>query len=134
MAVAANPTLLAFPNGFDHTQKTTIVRGRIAPTGSYVSGGFTILPSLQPLLTTGESLNVPFEMELWSDHPNAATAIFFYTYDASTQLIQIWVSAASGNPVAELAAGALPAGVTGDKVRFEAYFQKGFGPQAAYPF
>lgn len=52
---------------------------------------------------------------------------YYYTWNPSTNKIQIWTGAAAQSPLTELTNGAsIPAAVSGDTIRFEARFSKAF--------
>lgn len=146
----ANAALVTFaelghPNGRDHTQRCTIIRGRftlVAQGGGqdYPFGG---LPFVFTGLQDIDGDIPPFQVRVWSDNPIDAgnpgsfagpDGLYIYVYNSKTQKLQIFVSGVSGNPLNEFPGGALPGTVMSDEIRVEAFWAKGFGPQTAYPF
>ena len=128
----ALPVLQAFnpPNDIDQTATRVFLRGFVVWTAqSYVSGG--LLPSYTNILNkAGQSIELavyqqdvypaPDEMLVYSESGSG----FVYTYIRTTGKIMVQTGAAAQSPLTELSAGALPAGVTGDKVRFIASWLK----------
>jgi hypothetical protein len=60
---------------------------------------------------------------------SGATALYLYNFNPGTTpangKLQVFTGAAAQSALAELADGAVPAGVSGDTVVFEAWFKKG---------
>lgn len=129
----ALPVLTVFnaPYGIDETQTRFFLRGKVVWTAqTYATGG--LLPvytsfldasgaSVLPSILTSSVIGVnPDEMLVFSESGSG----FIYTYVRSTGKISIWVTNTTGNNLEELAAGALPAGVIADVVRFIASWPK----------
>jgi hypothetical protein len=128
----ALPVLQAFnePNGIDYTAKRIFLRGFVKWTAqAYVAGG--LLPSYSPINdASGSTVEIgtypttvspaPDEMLVYSESGSG----YVYVYIRSTGKIMIQTGAAAQSPLTELTAGSLPAGVTGDVVRFIASWPK----------
>jgi len=131
--MASIPVLTAYaePNGIDETARRMWLRGKLAfPAGTYAAGG--ALPSYQPILDStgaavllpvqqnGSVANQPLEMALESDSGSG----YQYAYIPATGKVKILECAGANAPLEELAAGALPGGVTSDAIHFVATWQK----------
>jgi hypothetical protein len=106
-------------NQIDATRTHFILEGTLTLTGTYVSGGFAVQALLAALVqqTSGK----PSTIDIYS----ATGSGFVYNYVESTGKVVILVQgAAATDPLAELAAGALPAGVTADTLRFVSRWSK----------
>jgi hypothetical protein len=131
----ALPVLQAFlaPGAVDETLTRFFLRGLVVFTAqSYVTGG--LVPSnynsitdssgavvLTSVYTSATIGSAPDEMLLVSESGSGYT----YVYVRSTGAIKIYQGGATTSvPLAEIGATALPAGVTGDKVRFIASWPK----------
>lgn len=96
-------------------------------TGNYVTGG---IPLSFAGLDRLKSRALPLKVEVMTAQPAATpnTAFFTYSFAPGTTMangtLQIFTGAAAQSGLAELSAGALPAGVTGDVITFEAVFVK----------
>ena len=119
MAIAVTLTVLNAPYGIDETQSRMELRGKAVWTaGTYAAGGVT--PNSPPYADVSganvliPTLNVqPDTLEIWS----VGGGGYIYQRNDSTGKIQIFVTgSASGNPLQELANGALPSGVTSDSI------------------
>jgi hypothetical protein len=114
--------------GLEFTNATITARGTlaIAAAPNYAAGGITVDFSGLGLPTE----SAPLEVEIWSEPKSgsAATALFLYSYLDGTNLtngkVQIWTGAAAQSGLAELANGAVPAGVTGDTIKFKVVCKK----------
>jgi hypothetical protein len=109
----------------DTTQSTQIVRGKLTFTGNYVTNGDTL--SFANIYGI-QSLSVPIRVFVY-EQPPAGTAPGGYEYvfcpgttNANGKLVVLVGAAAISLPMAQLAAGAYPAGITGGFVYFEAIF------------
>ena len=119
MAVAtATPTINAFPNGVDNTQRFTRIYGTIAISASpatYATGGLALsFSGLEPIKSTQSPVIVYIESVKGSG--------FIYGWNQSTGKLQIFTGAAAQSALTELSAAAIPAGVSGDTIFFEALF------------
>lgn len=88
--------------------KTVMVLGVLTPSGTYTTGGDTLLPSQFGAGTTKK----PHTLDV------NGKGLYQYVYDNEASKLKILTAGA------ELAAGAYPAGVTSDVIRFEANFPK----------
>jgi hypothetical protein len=115
-------TVYAYPNGMDNTQRRSIVRGTLAISaspGTYPSGGFSLATvfKLEPIRNVS---GVPAGLFVYSVSGSGYT----YVWIRSTNKLMIQQGAASAsNPNAEIPVAAIPAGVSGDTIEFEAEFQ-----------
>ena len=120
----ATPTLLAYPAGFEYSQKTETIRGTIAVSSAvYNAGGIPLsFNTLEPVKTGA----VPFQVLVWSAAPLVSNHTnYIYSYNTVTHNLQIWVvGAVSGAALSELTPGTVPAGVVSDTIQFEAKFSK----------
>ena len=121
MAISVTPVVHNAPYGLDQTSVRSIMHGLLVwAAGNYASGG--IAPPTPPWQdASGQNVllatqNVqPDEIYAYS----IAGSGFVYQFNKSTGKWQIFVTgAAAGDALEELAAGALPAGVTTDVVEF----------------
>lgn len=117
-------TLTATITSVDTTQRNFTVRGTIAATGNYTTGGDTL--SLQSGDVPVNS--APIEVRIQSQATSGPTNLFEYHYVPGTTpangKMQIFTGAAAQTALTELSSGALPAGVTGDTIGFAAVFNK----------
>jgi hypothetical protein len=88
--------------------RSTEIRGTLTLSGSYATNGDTLPASAFGAGTTKK----PHIILL------SGKGLYFYEYDVEAEKLKIITAGA------ELAAGAYPAGVTNDVVRFEANFPK----------
>ena len=124
---ASTLTLNPYPNGKDNTQRRTIYNGTVAIGASpltYASGGVPVswasLSNAAAELFTEEN-STP--IEAWFESVSGSG--YWYVYNVATSKLQIFVGGASASlPAAELAAGAVPAGVSGDSIVFHAEFAR----------
>ncbi len=107
------------------------VRITVAASGSYTAGGDTLnfLTATYPLgYSPVPSTGAPVEIFPQSQQPAASGTATRYEYrallgtTAANCALQVFTSGASGSPQSELAAGAYPAGVTGDVIEGFALF------------
>jgi hypothetical protein len=120
--------LVATPT-VDHVeagQKLIHVYGSIDfDNGDYAAGG----PVVDLSDFSDELYGVPIDGNVYSGPvvANKATALYFYSWLFGAGLddsqVQIWVGN-DADPMAELGNGAVPAGVSGDTVRFHLVFKK----------
>jgi hypothetical protein len=124
MAVAtAKVTVIAT----DTTQSCEHVYGKVAVDASpatYATGGIAMSLSGFDQIKSG---SVPLEVTVNSKSAN--TKKYIYQFVTGTTLangkLQIFVQdATAGNPLNEMAAGAIPAGVSGDTIGIRAIFKK----------
>jgi|SRR5579884_675926 hypothetical protein len=119
------------PYGLDQTQKRIYVHGIIAFSGSYTTGGETLnwtgmkyADGENVLLDTADTQPEIAYFQSVGSTSGGSSSGYLYQWNKKTGKLQIFVSGATGSPHSELAAGAYPAGVTGDYVEFEAEFVK----------
>src|SRR5258707_436214 len=117
----ANTTAVPTVTGQDNTQQNQILFGTIAIGASpllYAAGGI-------PISFVGSALTTSQTTPRWSDIKSLSGSGYVYALKASTQKLQIFVeSAVAGNPLEELPAGAVPAGVSGDVIGFRVEFKR----------
>jgi|SRR5215469_15353709 len=109
----------------DTTESTQVLRGTLHFSGNYVTNGDTLsFANLYGL----QSQSVPRRVYVY-EQPPAGTAPGGYEYVfcpgttlANGKLVILVGAAAISLPMAQLAAGAYPAGITGGVVKFEAIF------------
>lgn len=127
-AAVATITVDAYPKGVDNTQRMTIIRGTVAIGASpltYTTGGIAIVSASnatqsgwaqEPIKVTSDT---PIECEFYS----VAGSGFVYTWNQASNTLQIFTGAAAQSALTELTGGgAIPAGVSGDTIRFTATF------------
>jgi len=88
-----------------------------ASTDTYATGGLTLSLAAVPGMVNA----VPAEVRIWSE-AGAATQ-YTYAYKPGTTIANGKILAYTGD--AEVTAGAVPAGVSGDTIKFSATFKKG---------
>lgn len=107
------------------------VYGTITPSGSYATGGDT-LNFASGTWPIGQgpipSNSVPVLVSIMSQPATGGTVSgYVYGYATGTDMtngkFQLFQSAGSAAPLAQVGAGAYPAGVTGDVIVFEAIFK-----------
>lgn len=123
MAIAATLTVYNAPYGGDETAVRSILRGKLVWTaGTYVTGGQT--PNAPPYADVSGANVLLATQNVQPDSldiKSVAGSGFIYQRNNSTGKIQIFVTGtASGDALNELAGGALPSGVTGDTIEWEA--------------
>lgn len=119
MATAtATFTQYVYPNGLDETGRFERHIGTVAIQASpatYATGGL----ALSFLNESVKSNNPAQQVSIYS----VAGSGYVYAYNASTGKVQIFQSAGSAAPLAELGNGsAIPAGVSGDTIEAQASF------------
>ena len=116
-------------------QKTLTIFFLLVLTGNYTTGGITIdLTQLFALAAGGPGSSLPtgalplLPLELESSRSVAQANEYIYHYVPGTTpsngTLQIFTGAAAQTGLTELAAGALPAGVTGDTIAGRVTFPK----------
>ena len=117
--------------GINKIQRDFIVRGTIALSGNYPTGGDTLnfFTAQFRLGVDGiKSSFAPSSLFIWSNQAQGAGTTSQYWYrgligtTAANCAIQVITGAAAQSGGAEFSAGAYPAGVTGDVIAFEAFF------------
>jgi hypothetical protein len=132
MTVAvATAALIPDLNSVDVTEKTIILRGTVTVGASpltYATGGITLdLTAFGDFLKSG---SLPTEVKIWSNAPASApnTAQYLYSFAKGTTqkngTMQVWTGAAAQSGLAELSAGSVPAGVSGDVISIRAEFPR----------
>lgn len=122
------------PIGIEEGTKTFRVFLTLTLLGSYATGGDPFDLNAIFGLTAGgpgssnPSGSLPLKVELQSIKATAQTALFLYNYVPGTTLangtIQVYTGAAAQSGLAELNAGAYPAGVLADLIHCEVLFSK----------
>lgn len=127
MAVATAVPTITF---VETTQDAIHVHGTLAVGASpltYATKGITLSFAGLDLI---KSSSAPIKVYIMSQAPAGYGAANMYEYSfnpGTTQangLMQIFTGAAAQTALTELSAGAVPAGVSGDTIVFEAIFQK----------
>lgn len=129
MTIAITPGTGSTPpfDGIDNGQKVIYLMGTLAFSGNYVTGGDTLdFTTLFDLVKTDY---IPIQVQAWSQSSSSGHSGYQYYFRPGTALnngrIQVLTTgAAAGSPMQELAAGAYPAGITGDTVAFFSAFAR----------
>lgn len=127
MAIAATITVHNDPYGLDQTSTRLIVHGKLAwAAGTYAAGGVT--PNVPPYQNTAGSNVLLSTQNVQPDEIYAyslAGSGYVYQLNKSTGKWQIFVTgAAEGDPLEELADGALPDAVVADSIEVFASWVK----------
>jgi len=97
----------------------------IVGSGNYVPGGIPVTSPKAPVVVgLGQSASYADRVPVVSQLNSSTGSGFQYSYNPTTQKMQIFTGAAAQSPLTELSAGALPAGVTGDTISFELIFPR----------
>jgi len=126
--MAATLKVYPWPMGIDDTQHRIRVNGVCAIAGTYAAGGFALTWTNMVNSLTGEAilLNTSATAPFIAWFQSAGGSGYVYQYNVSTNKIQVFVVEAvalsTQYALTELAAGTVPAGVSGDTVQFEAEF------------
>src|SRR4051812_11942394 len=111
--------------------KQFAVRGTIVASGNYPTGGdvFNLITATYPVgQSPVPSTSSPTSVLIFSQPAagSGATGLFEYGFlkgtTAANGKMQVFTGAAAQSALAELSAGAYPAGVTGDAIQFIALF------------
>jgi hypothetical protein len=120
MAMAATVTAVT------KLQNTFQIAGTIVPSGSYVAGGDTVnllTATYGPGQTPPPTQSVPLSFQAQSFKTAGATTVYSYSGVNGATIgalkLQVLVTGSGAAPSAELAAGAYPAGVSGDTITFQ---------------
>ena len=121
--MAATVTFSQAVGRLDSTQSTAIVRGTVALTGNYASGGGTLsfTSSKSPVLSAHAPLNVLFTENPSATVPPSGYNLYYQTGTTPANG-KIRITSAAGT---ELTAGAYPAALLQANVSFLAYFTLG---------
>lgn len=114
----ASVAVTAFPDGYDNTLSHQWYLGTITvAAGNYPANGIPLTFNTADFLTS----NTPTFGEILS-----ASSGYTYRFDPTHQTVRIFVQgAAATDPMAEMTTGAaVPAGVTGDTIRFHLMFRR----------
>ncbi len=88
------------------------------------STAFTVTSAATGTTGTGTASGInppqPFSVQFWSELASG----YVYQYSRTTGVLFVLTGAAAQSPLTALTAGAYPAGVLGDVIRYEATFQK----------
>lgn len=104
------------PNPVDVSQQQIEVMGRVTFSGSYAAGGDTLSFGGVDQIRSNQPPNY---VMLWEESA-APTGYFFYFTKGTTNAngkILVYQCAGSGNPAAEISAGAYPAALTNAQLR-----------------
>lgn len=111
----------SFPAGSDFTGRRHFTYGTVAVQASpatYVTGGLT-------LSFAGLDIPSTYTTPLDANFKSNAGSGFTYLWNAATNKLQIFTGAAAQSALTELTNGAaIPAGVSGDVIAFNAAFPK----------
>lgn len=129
MALTMTPGTGATPpfDGVDNGQKLVYIYGTIVASGNYTTGGDTLdFTTLFDLVKTDY---IPVQVTAWSQSSASGHSGYSYYWRPGSALnngrIQVLTTGTgSGQPLVELAAGAYPAGITGDTIAFCAVFAR----------
>ena len=124
----ATHTVNAYPSGLDSGQRMLYLWGTVSfSAGNYVAGGSPTLGSSTCIYAAGSQIQITSNIapvQIWYQSVGHPPSGYSYSWDQTAQTIRIFQGgAAVSSPLAEIS-GALPAGVTGDNVQFEATFVK----------
>jgi hypothetical protein len=117
-----------FPQGKDNTQRRLHLSGVVsisASPGTYATGGLPLNWAILSNTLTGatELLDTTSTAPIMAYFTSVAGSGFLYGWNKATNKIQIFTTGtATQSAQAELAAGAMPAGVSGDVIEFDASF------------
>ena len=117
----------AHPMGVDNTQRRVKVSGTATIAASpltYATGGIAITWTFTNVLT-GDAilLNTTATAPIMAYFTSVSGSGYDYAFNKANNKLQIFTTGASTqSPNAELAAGAVPAGVSGDVIEFDAEF------------
>lgn len=125
----ANATVTPTITYTDNDQKLAHVYGTIAISASpatYATGGLAVsfsgLTPPVPNVSNPASALISQSVAIWSNGGSG----YVYGYNASTGKLQIFTGAAAQSALTELTdGGAIPAGVSGDAIVFNAAFVRG---------
>ena len=131
MALASSVDVLSGGGGpaVDSNQKLHYVFGTLVASGNYSAGGDTwdLTAMTLPPGWNIPGFGVPMYVWIW-EQSSAGNGGFLYAWKPgnalNNQLVQIFQSAAAGNPLGELGAGAYPNGVKNATIKFCAVFAK----------
>jgi hypothetical protein len=116
-------TIYAYPNGNDNTQRRQILMGTLAISaspGTYPTGGFSLTNVFALEANKTSNYNTPMYLTVYS----VSGSGYVYAYNRANNKLQIFTGAAAQSPLAELSAGATPAGVSGDTIEFFVEFAR----------
>lgn len=112
----------------DNSQKLAHVFGTVAIGAdplTYGAGGIVMTFAGNDLIKSNE---VPLKVSVFSAKAAGGTALYVYSFAPGTTLangkLQVFTGAAAQSALAELADGAVPAGVSGDTIVFDAWFTR----------
>ena len=126
--MAATLTVYPWPQGIDNSQHRIRVNGQVAIAGTYAAGGFALVWTSLTESTTGQAvlLNTTKTAPFIAYFQSASGSGFVYQYNVATNKIQIFTvestALSTQSALTELAAGTVPAGVSGDTIQYEAEF------------
>jgi len=101
--------------------KRVHVTGTVAASGSYTTGGDTLDLSEFPIIA---STQPPIQGTGWMDGLAGYDYVFAPGPAMNSNKVKIFQQGASAGAFPEMAAGAYPAGITGDTISFYGIFKK----------
>ena len=125
-----------FPNGIDTSQRRTSISGQAvisASPSTYVTGGLGTLVTgaINWQALTDQTTGAAVLIETTATQPimvyftSVGGSGYLYGWNKATNKFQIFTGAAAQSPLTELTSGAaIPAGVSGDVIEFDADFAK----------
>lgn len=116
--MAASATI----NTITKLQNVFLITGSIALSGNYVLHGDTVDLSTSGKLPVSTPTVPVYAQVTENPNPGSSASGYQFVLDLGTNLatnkLQVFQSPGSANPLAELAAGAYPAGLTSAKLNF----------------
>lgn len=110
----------------DNSQRLIHVFGTVAIGAdplTYGAGGIVMTFAGQDLIKSNE---VPLKVDVRSAKASGGTGLYVYSFCPGTTMVngklQVFTGAAAQSPLAELADGVVPAGVSADTIIFDAWF------------
>lgn len=116
-----------FPQGKDNTQRRLHLSGVVAISaspGTYATGGLALswVALTNSLTGASELLDTTSTTPIMAYFTSISGSGFVYGWNKATNKIQIFTGAAAQSTLTELTAAAMPAGVSGDVIEFDASF------------
>lgn len=126
----ATLTIDNYPAGINNIQRMIKVSGTVviqASPAEYATGGLALSWNVEPIKAQGANAGAPVDVFFES----IAGGLYDYGWNKANGTIQIFTASAAvaGGAVYEEMPNttAIPAGISGDTIRFEAWFERSFG-------
>jgi hypothetical protein len=116
-------TIYAYPNGNDNTERRQVLMGTLAISaspGTYATGGLSLANVFAVEQNKTSNYNTPMYINIYS----VSGSGYGYSYNRASNKLQVFTGSAAQSPATELAAGATPAGVSGDIIEFFVEFSR----------